>query len=93
MRILLLFTFFFFSTFSIIANMTFSNFLYDCSHTSLFLTEGICIYNETSTFNEISQYKFLRNFQLWLGFCCSIVWIIGVRLITQLGMKKDQQID
>ena len=33
------------------------------------------------------------SLQLWLGFIFCMVWIVAVRLITELGIKKDTEID
>jgi hypothetical protein len=31
--------------------------------------------------------------QLWLGTLMCLIWMIGLKLITTLGMKKDKEID
>lgn len=31
--------------------------------------------------------------QLWLGFFMCILWMVGLKFITTLGLKKDRDID
>lgn len=33
------------------------------------------------------------NFQIWLGFCMCIFWLLGLNLISALGARKDREVD
>ena len=65
----------------------------ECQSIDNALIYGICIFNENTCFSKIKGNKFLMEYQLWNGFVMCVLWMIGLRLIISLGLKKHKWID
>ena len=93
-RIMMFLLFVAYGTISMIFDLAIYPFkLHNCTIDDGYLIYGICLFNENCNFSKISSNLFFINIQLWLGFVMCVFWLIGLKLISSFGMKKDREID
>ena len=81
-----------YGSFSLLTNLLFEFKTENCKGLESLLY-GLCFYNENSTFSQKNKNEFYMSIQLWLGALMCLIMMVGLKLITTLGMKKDKEID